>query len=226
MFIKNYPAMKLGKYLVVADLHFGITKDIYDSGIRLPNQAKRMAEKINRLKKITKTESLVILGDLKHNIPNILIQEKKEISEFLSSVDFERIILIKGNHDGKIETIVGERCLVKKYMKISGYLLAHGHGNIKTGSKKIIIGHNHPQIMFRDQLNAYYTEPVWLVGTSGKKEITIMPAFNELCGSTIVNRDALLGPIVRGLKKNQTHIYLLDGTYIGLNSDMVVIDAV
>ena len=68
MFIKNEPAMKAGKYLVVADVHIGLTKDLWKSGISLPSQVKRLAERLNRLKKLTRSESLIIVGDLKHKI--------------------------------------------------------------------------------------------------------------------------------------------------------------
>ena len=50
--------------------------------------------------------------------------------------------------------------------------------------------------------------------------LIIMPAFNELCGATTVNKDALLGPIAKNLDYKKTHIFLLDGTDLGKLSDL------
>lgn len=226
MFVINHPAMKIGKYLVIADLHIGITSDIYKSGIRLPKQAAKIAERINKLKKATKTSKLVIIGDIKHNIPSILAQEKKEIVEFLSLVDFNEIIMIKGNHDGRLEEIIDKKYKIQKSMQIGKYFLTHGHTKIKTNHRKIVMAHNHPGVMFRDKMNAHYIEPVWVIEKSKKHEIIIMPAFNELCGSTLVNRDKLIGPVAKRLKKTRMHLYLLDGTDIGFASDLVIKDAI
>src|SRR3989338_6445317 len=106
MFLKNYPAMKIKDCLIVADLHLGITKDIYDSGIVMPRQAKKMAERLNKLKKLTRTKKLVILGDVKHKVPGFSVMEKYELEKFFSALKFREIIILKGNHDGNIEKMI------------------------------------------------------------------------------------------------------------------------
>ncbi|MEM7819806.1 MAG: metallophosphoesterase [Candidatus Aenigmatarchaeota archaeon] len=227
MFVKNYPAMKIGNNLIIADLHIGITKDIYEHGVKILNQTKSLAKKVNELKIMTNTKRLIILGDIKHKIPKITFQELKEVPEFLSLVDFKDIIIIKGNHDGNIEKIIkniNKNIKVKKSFIIGKYLLTHGHRNVKT-NKIIIIGHNQPHIKFKDDIGAVYIEPVWIRGlTKDKKKLIIMPAFNELCGATIVNRDELLGPIAKKLIKKKSHVYLLDGTDLGTLNDLEITD--
>ena len=47
-----------------------------------------------------------------------------------------------------------------------------------------------------------------------------MPAFNELCGAILVNKDSLLGPIAKRVKS--ARIYLMDGTDLGLLKDMKI----
>jgi len=225
MFLKNYPAMKIGRTLVIADLHLGITKDIYDRGILLPNQTAMLANEINKLKKTTRTSRLVILGDIKHKVPGISFQEMRDVPKFLSSLKYREIIIVKGNHDGGIEKIVkgNENVKVRKFMTINDYYLTHGHRNAKTAKKTIIIGHNQPHVRFRDDMGARYTEPVWVRGALiGKKKLIIMPAFNRLCGATIVNKDELLGPVAKKLIKSRTHVYLLDGTDIGTIKDLTI----
>lgn len=230
MFLKNYPAMKINEYLVVSDLHVGITKDIYDSGILLPLQSDIMADRLNYLKKITHTKKLIILGDVKHKVPGFSMHEKFEIEKFLKMLAFKEIILIKGNHDGNIEHMIPYgmigRVSIKKSASIEKYFLTHGHRNVSTKKKVIIIGHNQPHIMLRDDIGAYYTEPVWLRGKlTGKldgKTLIVMPAFNEFCGATIVNREKMLGPIANLLDKSRTNVYMIDGTDIGKLSNLRV----
>ena len=228
MFLRNYPAMVVKENLIVSDLHLGITKELYESGIMMPQQSSRLSERLNKIKSMTKTRRLVILGDVKHEIPVISIQEKKEIHKFFERLNFNKVIITKGNHDGRIEELIAN---VKKDIKIKnsfavgGYAFTHGHIKIKTKKKKIVIGHNHPKIMFKDAMNATYFEQVCIKGEAvydGKKrEIIIMPPFNELAGSLVVNdmkrsdkeHKHFMGPIARHM--TNINVYLLDGTDLG-----------
>jgi hypothetical protein len=228
MFLKNYPVMKLGEYLIAADLHIGITKDIYDSGVVLPRQSIKLAEKINKLKRITRAKKLVLLGDVKHKVLGFSLREKYEIERFFELLNFKDIVIVKGNHDGDIEKMLpnGKNISVRKSFVIDDYFLTHGHRKIRTKKKVIVIGHNQPHIKFRDEIGAVYIEPVWVRGKlKGKlkgKNLIIIPAFNDLCGATVVNRDRLLGPVAKHLNKKSAHVYLLDGTDLGMLSDLKV----
>lgn len=216
--------MLLGKNLIIADLHLGVTRELYEKGISIPSQVKPLIEKINKLKKMTKARNLVILGDIKHKIPGISWQEMKEVPEFLSQLRFEKIILIKGNHDGNIERLIPkkEKIKIRKSLVIGDYLLTHGHRKIKSKSKTIVIGHNQPHIKFRDKFGATYVEPVWIRGPINGKKLIIMPAFNELCGATIVNLQPLIGPIAKKLKRRRAHAFLLDGTDLGVLDNLKI----
>jgi putative SbcD/Mre11-related phosphoesterase len=222
MFITNEPALFIKRVLVIADLHIGITRDLYDSGVSIPSQVQKMVDRIHKLKKISKTNELVILGDVKHKVPGISWQELKEIPDFLSLLKFRKITIVKGNHDGNIEKMIPdkEKVKVKKSFTVGDYFLTHGHRNANT-KKNIIIAHNHPHIRFRDKLGALYTEPCWVIGKfETSSDLIIMPAFNELCGATLVNKDALLGPIAKKIIK--PHVHLLDGTDLGALKDLKI----
>jgi hypothetical protein len=221
MFLKNYPAMKIGTCLVIADVHIGITKQIYDSGVLLPRQSSRLAERVNKLKRMTRAKKLIMLGDVKHKVHGFSLREKYEIERFFEMLDFDDIVIVKGNHDGDIEKMLpaGKKISVRKSIIVGDYFLTHGHRDIETKKKIIVIGHNQPHVKFRDEMKAAYVEPVWVKGRlrgnlKGKKLI-MMPAFNELCGATIVNKDTLLGPVARKLNMKTAHAYLLDGTDLG-----------
>jgi len=220
--------MKIKNCLIIADLHLGITKEIYDSGVVIPKQAEKMAERVNNLKKVTHTKKLIILGDVKHKVPGFSVIEKYELEKFFSALKFGEIIIVKGNHDGNIERMIPagmkERIKIKKSLAIGNFLLTHGHRRVKTNKKIIVIGHNQPHIKFRDDVGAIYVEPVWVHGRLKDrlrgKRLIIMPAFNELCGATVVNKDKLLGPIAKQLNKRSAHVFLLDGTDLGTLTDL------
>lgn len=221
MFVKNEAAMKTGNYLVVADVHIGITKDIWESGISLPSQVSALAGRLNRLRKLTKAKRLIIIGDLKHKTVGISRQEAREVPEFLKMLKFEKIIIVKGNHDGHIEKLVAgiKKVSVKKSFPVGGYIFTHGHRKVKT-KKIIVIGHNHLAVKFMDDIGAVYTEPVWVKGKACGNKIIIMPAFNELCGYYSVNKGNFHGPVASGMKDGR--MYLLDGTDIGRIKDLKV----
>jgi len=225
MFVKDY--------LIIADLHLGITRELYESGVSVPSQVRKFLERLQKLKKISKAKNLVILGDLKHKVPGTSWQEYKEIPDFLQKAPFQKMILVKGNHDAGIEKLLygdlKKKVAVKKTFRIGPYLFTHGHRKIPKAQMKnirtIIIGHNQPAVLFRDRMGASYVEPVWVKGIlKGKKriKIIIMPAFNELAGYGIINkkRDKPLGPIAKNIDLNKTHAFLLDGTDLGTIEDL------
>ena len=213
-FVRNEPAMKLGASLVITDLHIGITREMWKNGVSLPSQVSRMAERVNALKRKTRTKRLVILGDVKHEITHATPREAEEIPDFLSIVKFRDIVIVKGNHDGTIETITG-KVPVRKSVNIGDYYLTHGHRRVATKKSRIIIGHNQPHVKMKDEMGAIYVEPAWVQGMmKDGRQLTIMPAFNELCGASIVNEQHFIGPIAKNLMPS-AHAFLLDGTDLG-----------
>ncbi len=223
MFIKNEPAMKIKDSLVIADLHLGITRELWEYGFSVPSQVEKMAERINGLMKKTKTKRLVILGDIKHKVPGISFQEMREIPEFFSLINAE-IAAIKGNHDTYLEKVCDFE--MKKSLELGNYFLTHGHMIAKTSKKIIVIGHNHPQVKFKDKMGATYIEPAWIRGWTkgtGKKKLIIMPAFNGLAGGHAINEDmSVMGPIAKKMNIKNARAFLLDGTDLGTIKDLMI----
>jgi uncharacterized protein len=230
MFVYGQPALFIEDYLVISDLHLGISREIYLAGISLPSQIDRLSERLNELKKQTKTKKLIITGDFKHNIPNISYLERKEVPELLTKLKFKEIIIVKGNHDGMIENLVTgiKNVKVKPHFTVGDYYFTHGHRKAKTTKKNIVIGHNHPGIKFRDRFGAIYVEPCWVLGkvklekngktTPKEKNLIIIPAFNELSGKQPVNDSEFMGPIAKRIKEPRA--ILLDGTDLGEIKDL------
>ncbi len=224
MFITNYPAMLVGSWLVIADLHLGITRELYEKGISLRSQAKPLSERLNALKRMTKAKNLVVVGDFKHKIPGISVQELREVPEFIAALKFEKIVIVKGNHDGNIEKLVADkRVKVRKSFAAGDFIFTHGHRNVATKRSTIVIGHSHPHVKFVDDLGSTYIQPCWVIGRAGSHKVIIVPAFNELCGSAAVNTAGnFLGPVAKHIDRKNARVYLLDGTYLGRIKNLMV----
>jgi putative SbcD/Mre11-related phosphoesterase len=208
-FLPDAEALVIKDCLVIADLHIGME---LCTGHRIPPQTDRMIKKTNALLEKTKKRKLVILGDLKHQIPRTPFRELREVRRYFESVKGSaKIILVKGNHDGGIEGILPE-CEVVSELLVSNTLLIHGHRKPKGEFEKIIMAHNHPMVEFRDRFGGVLREKAWIAGKLGEKEVTMMPAFNDMIGGTPV-QECRLGPIASRMKGREA--YLLDGTFLG-----------
>ncbi|MBI5253963.1 MAG: metallophosphoesterase [Euryarchaeota archaeon] len=229
--IYSEKALVLGEHMIIADLHLGVEHEFSERGMLIQSQLKKMKDKIAELLKISGAKKLIILGDLKHNIPKISWQEYAEIPRFIDSLSKRaELILIKGNHDGNLEKLLPEFKILKKFSIGREALLMHGHaGENELDYNYIIMGHNHPCIDFKDEFGRSIRESAWIRAKFAQKarklyklkknpDIIIMPAFNDLLYGTPFNAKAnLLGPFFkRGLiDLENAKAYLLDGTFLG-----------
>lgn len=235
------PALLIGKTLVVTDLHLGIEYEISKSGITVPSQVERIEKRIDKIIKQTKANHLVILGDVKHQVPNISWQEYKEIPVFLEHFSKIKVSIVMGNHDGDIQRLAPSDVDVYKPsgFKIGDFLLTHGHAwpdRKDLKAKYLVMGHVHPAIEFFTG-NFRSVEPCWLrceinnkrfeekfgIKTVFKQGI-VMPSFNHIIGGMAFNSKDFepLGPLLKNevLKWKDADVYLLDGTSLGNLKDL------
>jgi len=216
--ILNEPALTVintETALVIADIHLGIEWDLYRSGINLPSRLDERLGRILRYIEISSPDRLVLLGDVKHNVPQISWQEKDEIPHFLETLaEHAHVDIFPGNHDGGIESLFsGQRDIRVHSVRgavIDGVGYFHGHtwpAPELLAASHVITAHNHPTVRFTDSFGYSIVEPAWIrtrlnVETlkarfgnldfeNGKDwadpEVFIMPAFNELCGGVPFN---------------------------------------
>jgi putative SbcD/Mre11-related phosphoesterase len=236
-FLTDRALLLPGGTLVIADLHIGLERELAEAGIHVPDQAGRLQKRIDALIRQTKAKRLIILGDLKHNVPTITRTEWREIPAFLEHLSKKvKVSIIKGNHDGDIDRLVpkGVDVIEPKGMVIGDFALTHGQawpGKKLLGCRTLIFAHIHPAIEFR--AGRYRAiEHCWLrcpvdadvlkkkFGKTVKlKDAIMMPAFNSLIGGVAVNgKDfGLLGPLLRtgAVKIKGAEVWLTDGTAIG-----------
>ena len=234
----NEKALIIDDTLVIADLHVGIEHQLSKKGIKIPNQIQKMKDRIQVLIADTKAKRLIILGDLKHNIPKSSLTEYREIPRLIKSLteDIE-ITIIKGNHDGRIERILPD-AEISLHVERGNILFTHGHAWPESIEyDHIIMGHNHPCIEFIDYFGKKTREPAWIRTRFNDKihelydnkkgpEIIIIPAFNDLISGSPFNTTSkrkLLGPFfnkgVVDIKNSKA--YLLDGTFLGKIKDLL-----
>ena len=235
------PAMLIGKALVISDLHIGIEFEIFHSGITIPSQVERLESRLEAIIKATKANHLVILGDLKHQVPSISWQEYREIPHFLEHFKKMKISIVKGNHDGNIERLVTVDADIYEPagFKLDNVLLTHGQAwpdRKDLDAEFIVMGHVHPAVEFFTE-GFRSVEPCWIrceVDNNKlykkfkvKTEFTqgvIMPSFNHLIGGMAFNSKGFepLGPLLTNnvLRWKDGEVYLLDGTLLGSLKDL------
>ena len=236
----NEPALfiKDKKILVIADLHIGIEGQLKKQGVVAKSRSNIMIKKIFSICRKYKPNDIILLGDIKHNIPMTTIQERRDVKNFLNLIEeYGNIHIIPGNHDGNIKKLASENIIIHPstglVLNKTGFV--HGHCWPKPevmDCEQLIMAHTHPTVMFLDRLNFRTFEPCWVKGRFIKKILNekypnsknngllIMPAFNPLCGGTAVNHDGIVGPLGKIIDIENAHIYLMDGASLGKVKDI------
>lgn len=201
--------------LVVADIHLGIEWDLYRSGINLPSQMEVRLDRILGYIQANSPDRVILLGDVKHNVPQVSWQEKDEIPCFLEALaEHTHVDIFPGNHDGGIELLFNRQKDIRVHSVrgavLDGIGYFHGHtwpAPELLAASHIIVAHNHPAIRFTDSFGYSIVEPAWVrtrFNTDVMKErfgnldfenpaqwadpeLFVMPAFNELCGGVPFN---------------------------------------
>jgi len=198
--------------LLLSDLHYGVEAEMLRGGVWIPNRSTARTEKVLKLIKQTKSKRLILLGDVKHQVPHNSKQQRTDLEQFfMATTRIATVEIIPGNHDGGLKDIAPSDVIFHKSTGsvIGNIGLSHGHAwpsQEVMNSELLVMGHEHPALSFRDRLDKLHSEPCWLRASMIEhekydkvpKQLIVMPAFGELAGRTM-NREPLkgLGPILR-----------------------------
>ncbi|MCC7555222.1 MAG: metallophosphoesterase [Methanoculleus marisnigri] len=229
-FIENGPALLVEsdrRVLVVADLHMGIESGLERHGVHIASRSAARADRVIACIEEAEPDLLLLLGDVKHNVPVTSRQEYRELPAVLRSFrDHVPIAVAPGNHDGGIgrflepgELLPAEGTLIDGI----GYLHGHTHPAPELHGHLVVVGHHHPVVSLVDTVGcAARARPAYLYSgfeePSGERtRLLFVPAFNEFAGGIDVGRlrESGLGPLSRCIDKNSAEVYLADGTYVG-----------
>jgi uncharacterized protein len=238
-FIPGKPALMAGRTLVLADTHIGMEHQLFSKGVRTHSPTPAMLKDILSLVEEHSPESLVILGDVKHNIPTMEAGERGEVREFLEILSERLPVRVTlGNHDGGLSGLLPGRGVSVSPaggLVLGGSGFFHGHawpsGDV-LAQGTVMAAHQHPCVEFVDPVGGRSSLKCWCVGGFSRKILerypdanlgaraVIVPAFNPLTHGSPLNRnppEGVLGPMLKNelFKLKQSEIYSLEGTPLG-----------
>ena len=167
------------KALVLADIHLGIEAAFRQKGINIGSQTEKLLKRAITCVEAAEPEEIILLGDVKHSVPQILYSDRKEVPFFVAHLaEYAPVYIVKGNHDGYIDRILLEVTEPDWNPKHAihvktapGFLFdnvgyTHGHSwpsqELFT-APYILIGHNHPRIRLVSSVSRYSSmKPVWI----------------------------------------------------------------
>ena len=93
--------------LAIADLHIGLEAALEQTGVHIPRiQSASMKESLIRMMDRYEPDTILILGDLKHEFSGNLDQEWRDVRDILSMLrDSATVKVAKGNHDNYLANI-------------------------------------------------------------------------------------------------------------------------
>jgi hypothetical protein len=227
--------------LVASDIHLGIEYDLWLGGASIPSQTDKLLLDLKSQVAEIQPDRLLLLGDVKHNVPRTSWQEKTEVPKFLKSLaDLARVEIVMGNHDPGLANLAPEGTSIRPptgfVLDGVGYFHGHRWPDRKLLSCELLVcGHLHPGMRLMDPLGHATSERAWARGFLSQDaleeqyfpgelpkafpEMVVVPAFNWLCGilplNALDNEPKDRGPLLRMIDFKRTRGYLLDGTDLG-----------
>ncbi len=238
-FVEGGPALLVEntrRVLVIADLHMGIESGFARHGVHIASRSDARVQRAVACVEATDPDLLLLLGDVKHNVP---ITSRQEFQELPRVIDTLRALaplrVAPGNHDGGLpkflrpdELLPVEGALIDGV----GYLHGHTHPAPDLLGHLVVLGHHHPVVSLQDAVGcAARAQPAFLYaglherclpreeapGRGASTRLLFVPSFNELAGGIEIVRirESGLSPLSRCMNESTAEVYLADGTYVG-----------
>ena len=179
----SFPAIivkkKSEKNLIVSDLHIGWEVSLAAQGIHIPSQTPKIIRKVSKLLKLYKPTSLILLGDIKHTVTGVELNEWHDVPDFFEKIStlVSDIRIVPGNHDGNLEALIPRKVKIldpKGTILFDEVGIFHGHAwpSIELlECNHLIMGHLHPAITLRDDFGFRTTRQVWVKARCNVKKL-------------------------------------------------------
>ncbi|HLC98670.1 MAG TPA: metallophosphoesterase [Candidatus Nanoarchaeia archaeon] len=195
--------LKIGKTLIIADIHIGFEEALNKQGIMIPRfQFDDVVKRIGRILRQAKPETVVVNGDIKHEFGRISDQEWRETLKIIDLLleKSKKVVLIRGNHDTILGPIAKKRNIeVLDRLEIDDgrILIVHGHKEVELPkvTKTIIIAHEHPAVSLREGPRTEVFK-CFLKGKYKGRELIVIPSFNLVTEGTDILKEELLSPFL------------------------------
>ncbi len=198
--------------LVVADYHAGVEAGLrYERGIQVPSQADSRRRRLCELLDRTGADRLVVLGDLMHSIGDPGGAERGELEVLFESMPPVDVTLVKGNHDGAIESWLYETIhdrprgrsdattgasaldvLPGEGGRLGDVGVCHGHSwpsPDALAADVLCMGHEHPCVRLEDEVGGSRIEPAWLRGQLDRSWVRAQSTGGEAVDEAEVDDD-------------------------------------
>ena len=167
------------RVLVISDLHLGWEVSLSHQGIHVPSQVPRLLEKLRKIIVETQPGKLILLGDVKHAVAKVELEEWKYVPEFFDGLVqmIPEVQVIPGNHDGNLEPLTPPSVKISSSEGIALWNtvgLFHGHAWPSpplVGCKFLVMGHLHPVVMFKDPLGFRIIRQAWVRAKSNGQKL-------------------------------------------------------
>ncbi len=163
---------------MAADLHLGWEATLTQRGVHVPSQTPKILDKMLRLIKKSKPTEIIFLGDVKHTVAGVEIEEWRDIPDFFETIQKEvaDIRVIPGNHDGNLEPLLPETVKILPHtgLALGNVGLFHGHSwpaPELLGCSSLATAHVHPMVAFRDPLGFRITRQIWVKAECNGSEL-------------------------------------------------------
>lgn len=194
--------------LVISDLHLGFEGALAEQGVSIPRFQRRVIlERLGAMLDRSRAERVVVAGDFKHEFSKNLVDEWVEVKQVLRFLA-ERVtpILVRGNHDNYLATILGDLGLeLRDRADVGGYTIVHGHEDVSTLAP-IVMGHEHPAVKLKDELGAVVSAPAFLVS----ERLVVLPAYSPLALGVDVSSYPYLSPILNRTDLDDARVVGID----------------
>jgi hypothetical protein len=181
--------------LVIADLHIGWEVALAQEGVYIPSQTPKIMSRLLRIVEKVKPTRLVFLGDVKHTVAKVELEEWRDIPDLFETLEKKvpEIQVVPGNHDGNLEPLLPETVtlLPATGVKIRNIGFFHGHAwpaPELLECQTLVMGHIHPTVVFRDPFGYRISAQVWVKVPCDKARLTksVLKALNVKEGKSPV----------------------------------------
>lgn len=243
-FLPEGPALVIenkSRILIAADTHFGAETQLAKNGLHIKSSSEERLKRLLMCIDKSGCDQLLLLGDVKHSIPLTSKQEYFEMpkifKEIRKKIPFQ---ILPGNHDAGIDRFLKEDELLPKdgcVIDGTGYLHGHTYPAKELLGRLIVTGHVHPVICLYDDVGcSLKSQPAYVLTKIDKDSfkmknssdvsgtrVLFVPAFFELAGGIDVRelKKSGMGPLSKGIDKDQAEVFLSDGTYINNLSSLM-----
>lgn len=197
--------------ILLSDLHLGYEACLTDQGISIPRYQKdEILDRLSTILNRFDPESMVIIGDFKHEFGKNRDQEFREVydvMEFLT--ERTNLAVVRGNHDNFLQTITSKIGVPfhEEKLRMDDIVLSHGHREM-VHEDLLIMGHEHPSLKIRDEAGAVLKRPCFLY--SREERIIILPAVSPIAeGRDMISTDGFISEAIKDVDPTDFRAYML-----------------